>query len=90
MITVNVRKQGSSAIMTIPSDALKIMGVEIGDTLVLEVQGGQFTARPLRKVGRKRYRLSELLKGVTQEKMDALINETAWAQEGGPAGKEIA
>lgn len=89
MITVNIRKQGRSAVMTIPQDVLKIIGTDVGGTLELDVQKGQFIAKPVRIRERKRYSLAELLKGVTQEKMDALIDETKWAQEGGPAGKEI-
>ncbi len=89
MITVNIRKQGSSAIMTIPSDALKILGAKVGDILVLDIEPGRLTARPVQTTTRKRYKLSELLEGVTQEKVDALISDTAWAQEGGPTGQEI-
>lgn len=89
MITVNIRKQGSSAVMTLPPDVLKIMGTEVGDAVVLDVKKGQLTVKPAEKTVRKRYKLSELLKGVTQEKMDALINDTSWAQEGSPVGQEI-
>jgi antitoxin component of MazEF toxin-antitoxin module len=30
MITVNIRKQGSEAIITIPADVLKMLDVEVG------------------------------------------------------------
>lgn len=48
MITVNIRKQGGAAIMTIPSDVLKVLNVEVGASLELEVTDGFFTARPVR------------------------------------------
>jgi hypothetical protein len=33
---------------------------------------------------RKRYRVSELIEGVTDEKLDALAREAGWLQKGGP------
>jgi antitoxin component of MazEF toxin-antitoxin module len=33
MITVNIRKQGGAAIMTIPADVLKMLNVEVGATI---------------------------------------------------------
>ena len=36
MITVNIRKQGGAAILTIPSDVLKMLDVEVGASLELE------------------------------------------------------
>ncbi len=90
MITVNIRKQGGAAIMTIPSDVLKMLNVEVGATLELDVTNGAFTARPTHQVVRKRYTLAELLNGVTPEDMAALYADTAWAREGGPVGRELA
>lgn len=89
MITVNIRKQGGAAIMTIPSDVLKMLNVEVGATLELDVINGAFTARPTRQVTRKRYTLAELLQGVTPADMAALNADTAWAREGGPVGREV-
>ena len=37
MITVHVRKQGGAAIMTIPADVLKMLHINIGATLELDV-----------------------------------------------------
>lgn len=89
MITVNIRKQGGAAIMTIPADVLKILDVEVGATLQIEVTNGAFTARPARQAIRKRYTLPELLRGVTPEEAAALNADTAWAREGESAGREI-
>lgn len=75
--------------MTIPSDVLKMLKVEIGTTLELEVNGDVFTARPILKAQRKRYTLTELLQGVTSENMAQLNAETAWAHEGEPVGREL-
>ena len=90
MFTVNIRKQGGAAIMTIPSDVLKILGVEVGATLELDVVNGAFTARPTHQAARKRYTLAELLRNVTPQDMAALNADTAWAREGGPEGRELA
>ena len=90
MITVNIRKQGGAAIMTIPSDVLKILNAEVGSTLEIEVENGAFTARPIKQQTRKLHTLAELLQGTTPEFMEALNAETTWAREGGPVGRELA
>ena len=93
MITVNIRKQGGAAIMTIPSDVLKMLNVEVGASLELEVSNGAFTARPARPArpaARKRYTLAELLRGATSNDLAALQVETAWAREGESVGREVA
>lgn len=90
MITVNVRKQGGAAIMTIPAEVLKTLDVKIGSTLELEISDGAFTVRPAQAPIRKRYTLQELLRGATPENIAALNAETAWAREGGPEGRELA
>jgi antitoxin ChpS len=90
MITVNIRKQGGAAIMTIPSDVLKMLNVEVGSTLELDIIGGAFTARSAHKSARKRYSLAELLRGVTPEAMDELTADTELAREGEPVGRELA
>ena len=90
MITVNIRKQGGAAIMTIPADVLKILEVQVGSTLEIEVADGAFTARPAQQQTRKHYTLAELLQGVTPEVNETLNAETTWAREGGPVGRELA
>jgi antitoxin ChpS len=90
MINVKLRKQGGAAIMTIPSDVLKMLNVEVGATLELEVNDGAFIARPAQTTSRKRYALAELLRGVTPEDVNELNAETAWAREGEAVGRETA
>jgi antitoxin ChpS len=89
MITVQIRKQGGAAIMTIPSDVLRILNLGIGETLALDVTKEGFTAHPA-KTERKRYSLSELLYGVTPKKIKALNKKTHWAREGKAIGREQA
>ena len=74
--------------MTIPADVLKLLDVEVGSTLQLEVANGTIMARPA--VTRKRYRLAELLRGVTPDLMAKLSADTAWARDGAPVGRELA
>jgi antitoxin component of MazEF toxin-antitoxin module len=38
MITIKVRKQGSSAVITIPSNVLKVLNIKVGDSLILDVK----------------------------------------------------
>ncbi len=87
MITVNVRKQGGAAVVTVPAELLKILNIEVGSKLELNVSGGVLTARPTAKS--RRYSLSELLQGVTPARIAKLNAETAWAREGEPLGREI-
>ena len=88
MITVNVRKQGGAAVVTVPAEVLKLLNIEVGSKLELNVSGGVLTARPTAKS--RRYSLSELLHGVTRAKIARLNSATAWAREGKPVGREIA
>lgn len=88
MITVKVRRQGGAAVMTIPSDVLKLLDLQVGSMLQIEVANGVITARPAGS--RKRYPLAELLRGVTPELMAKLNADTAWSQDGAPVGRESA
>lgn len=90
MITVNVRKQGGAAIMTIPSNVLHLLNIDIGATLRLDVTQEGLMVRPVSQNQRKRYTLKELLDGATPEKVKALNAETKWAREGKRAGRESA
>lgn len=89
MITVNIRKQGRTAIMTIPADVLRRLNVGVGAILELDVEQGAFVARPISSSARKRYSLHELLRGVTPEIIEAINAETAWARDGDAVGREI-
>lgn len=86
MITVNIRKQGGAAIITIPSDLLKILDVAVGSTLELNVTNKGFTAHP---TTHKRYTLNELLRGATPKNLKALNEKTQWAREGKSVGREL-
>lgn len=88
MTTVNVRKQGGAAVVTIPANMMQMLHIEVGSKLELNVSDGVLTARPA--ANKRRYSLSELLQGVTPAKIARLNAETAWALEGEPAGREIA
>lgn len=88
MTTVNVRKQGGAAVVTIPANMLKMLHIDVGSKLELDVSEGVLTARPA--AGKRRYSLSELLLGVTPKRMAELNAETAWAREGEAVGNEIA
>jgi antitoxin ChpS len=75
--------------MTIPPEVLKSLQLDVGAKLDVEVGDGSFTARPRNRPTRKRYSLRELLRGVRPEKLRKLNEETAWAREGDPVGREI-
>ncbi len=86
MITVNIREQGGAAIMTIPSDVLKILDVGVGSTLELSVVKEDVTAHP---IIRKRYTFNQLLRGATAKNVKALNEEMEWAREGKSVGCEL-
>lgn len=89
MTTVSIRRQGGAAIMTIPVEVLKTLHLDVGATLELSVSDTGFTAQPVRRPKRRRYTLRELLRGATPETMRQLHEETAWAREGDPVGREL-
>jgi antitoxin ChpS len=89
MMTVNIRKQGGAAVMTIPADVLKILNIEVGAKLVLDVAKDGFTAKPVVSQHlRKRYALHELLRGITSTQAQRLNEEINGTREGGSVGRE--
>jgi antitoxin ChpS len=80
MITVNIRKQGGAAVITIPSDVLKLLNIDIGATLALELTENGLVVRPVQPM-RKRYTLAELLEGIMPEDVKTLHQETQWFLE---------
>lgn len=88
MIPVNIRKQGASAVMTIPSEVLNMLDVTVGETVLIDVRKGEFTVKPQKAAERKRYSLRELLRGASPEKMEELMKETETVRGHGAVGKE--
>jgi antitoxin ChpS len=89
MAVVSVRRQGGAAIMTIPAEVVKDLGIAIGAELDVSVADGVLTARPRKSLNRKRYTLDDLLAGVTPASMRALADDTARARDGAPIGREL-
>lgn len=85
-VTTKIRRQGGAAVVTIPPAVLKMMQLEIGDQLSLEMSDGELVVKPV-KNARKRYKLSELLEG--KEIVSGLNADLAWAMDGEPVGHEI-
>ncbi len=85
-VTTKIRRQGGAAVVTIPPAVLKMMQLEIGDRLSLEMSDGELVVKPV-KNARKRYKLSELLEG--KEIVSGLNADLAWAMDGEPVGHEI-
>jgi antitoxin ChpS len=89
MAIVSIRRQGGAAVMTIPAEVLKSLKIDVGSRLEIAVEGGAFVAKPCAKPERRRYSLRELLRGATPEIMERLNEDTVWAREGGPIGREL-
>jgi antitoxin ChpS len=88
MITVNIRKQGGAAIITIPSDVLKLMNIEVGTTLALDVTEQGLLVKPVADL-RRRYTLTELLNSATKKDASALKKNTQWFRDIKSKGREI-
>ena len=89
MITVNVRKQGGAAIITIPSDILRVLDIEVGTTLELDITQDGFIAHRANPKTKKRYSLKELLKRATPKNLQVLKNQTEWSRSGKSVGREL-
>uniref|UniRef100_E6QNP6 PemI protein n=1 Tax=mine drainage metagenome TaxID=410659 RepID=E6QNP6_9ZZZZ len=88
MLVTKIRKQGGAAVVTLPAEVLRQMDAGIGEVLNIEVSQHTITMRPARGE-RRRYTLGELLAGVTEQDMQNIAEDTAWAREGEPAGREL-
>lgn len=86
-VTSKIRRQGGAAVITIPPTLLKLLHLEVGAQLELNVVDGELIARPVAPPARKRYSLSELLEGA--EELKKLNVQTAEAREGDPVGREL-
>lgn len=89
MSLVSIRRQGGAAIITIPSEVLKALHLDVGAQMEVAVTADGFTARAVEKPTRRRYSLRELLRGATPETMRRLQDDTAWAREGDSVGREL-
>ncbi len=89
MPTVNIRKQGGAAIITIPAEVLKELAVGVGQALDIEVSNGALIARPTGGGMRRRYSLSELLEGITPTVAREMSKASAEWNEGPPVGREL-
>ncbi|MDB5999287.1 MAG: SpoVT/AbrB protein [Rhizobacter sp.] len=81
-----IRRQRGALVMTIPSALRKLLHVEAGAKLELDVVDGKLIAQPVVRA-RKRYSLAELLEG--SDAVTALNAQTAWAREGQPVRHEL-
>ena len=88
MITVNIRKQGGAAVITIPSNVLRLLNVHIGSTLELDISDQGFIAKPVNDSPSKRYSLEELLTGVNAKDMKKLNKQLKAIRKGKPVGRE--
>ncbi len=90
MITANIRKEGKAAVMTIPADVLKKVNISIGATVEISPSDNGFFVRTASERTRKRYTIQELMQGVTSDWAEEIKDQTSWAREGVPVGRELA
>ena len=90
MLSMQLRKQGGAAIVTIPPSVLKSLDLKIGAELQMDVRDGALVMVPAAPSKRKRYTLAQLLEGATPKVVKALNDDTAWSREGDAVGRELA
>ncbi len=88
MMTLQVRKQGGAAVITLPADILRLLDIEVGDTLTLDVADKKLVFSPMAQT-RQRYTLNALLEGATPATMKKLQDETKWFREDEAVGREL-
>ncbi len=88
MMTLQVRKQGGAAVITLPADILRLLDIEVGDTLTLDVSDRKLVFSPMAQT-RQRYTLNELLEGATPAAMKKLQDDTKWFREDDAVGREL-
>jgi antitoxin ChpS len=88
MLATKIRKQGGAAVVTLPAEVLRQLDAGIGEDLSIVVSQHTIILRPVRSE-RRRYNLEELLAGITEQNMQVLAEDTAWAREGAPVGREL-
>ena len=88
MLATKIRKQGGAAVVTLPAEVLRQLDAGIGEDLSIVVSQHTIILRPARSE-RRRYNLEELLAGITEQNMQVLAEDTAWAREGAPVGREL-
>ena len=89
MVIVSIRKQGGAAVVTNPSAILRLLNLEVGARLELNVKDGKLVASPVEETKPKRYTLEKLLKGATEENMRLLNEDTVWALDENRQGREL-
>ena len=93
MMTVQVRKQGGAAVMTIPADILNVLDLHVGSRLQILPQVDGFSVRavaePAPSSVSKRLSLQELLRGATAGNMEKLRLQSIGALDGAPVGHEL-
>ncbi len=88
MLLTKIRKQGGAAVVTLPAEVLRQLNAGVGEDLSIVVSQHTIILRPVRSE-RRRYNLEELLAGITEQNMQVLAEDTAWAREGAPVGREL-
>ena len=86
---VKLRQQGGAAIITVPAHHMRQLALKIGAELQVDVADGKLIVQALHpgKPPLPRRTLTELLAG--SEHATIVQEETRWAREGDPVGREI-
>ena len=90
MPLTQIRQQGGTAVVTVPSSVLKTLNLKIGEVVSMEVCDGELVMTPAKRARRRRYTAAELLQGITPNSANAMIDHTAWARAGKAVGRELA
>lgn len=74
------QKWGNSLAVRVPKGAAEKAGIQVEDTLEVDVQGGAIVLRPERH---RKYRLNDLVRKITKKNLHGELDF------GGPKGREV-
>lgn len=90
MLSMQLRKQGGATVITIPPSVLRELHLTVGEALEMNIQDGLLVLKPgPTKKKRTRLTVKQLTQGITPAVAKAMQQETAWAHEGEPVGREL-
>lgn len=85
MTTVALRALGGSVVMAVPKQVLRMLNLDVGSQVDVQVVDGRLVVEPTVKL---KYTLDGLLAQCTEENMALTVEDQEWL-DSPPVGKEV-
>ena len=85
MATVALRALGGSVVMAVPKQILRMLNLDVGSQVDVQVVDGRLVVEPTVK---PKYTIDELLAQCTEENMALTVEDQEWLNSP-PIGKEL-